>query len=77
MAGLNRGEAVWILLCRLLEEPFDAMGLVASRFRGKSKYEQIITGTLLRVLYKVSLVIADTLMTGYFPSIIKSLTLIL
>ena len=37
VAGLNRGEAVWLLLSRLLEEPFDAMGLVASRFRGKSK----------------------------------------
>ena len=37
VAGLNRGEAVWRVLSRLLEEPFDAQGLVASRLRGKSK----------------------------------------
>lgn len=35
--GLSRGAAVWRLLCRVLEEPFDVLGLVASRFRGKSK----------------------------------------
>ena len=37
VAGLSRGAAVWRLLCLVLEEPFDVLGLVASRFRGKSK----------------------------------------
>ena len=36
VAGFSRGEAVWRVLKWLVVEPFDPLGLVASRFRGKS-----------------------------------------
>ena len=36
-SGLNRGAAIWRMLVRILEQPFEIMGLISSRLRGKAK----------------------------------------
>ena len=36
-SGLPRGAAIWRLLVRILEQPFEVMGLISSRLRGKAK----------------------------------------
>ena len=36
-AGMDRGAAIWRLLQRVLESPFEGMVLVASKLRGKAK----------------------------------------
>lgn len=36
-SGLDRGAAIWRLLTRILVKPFEVMGLISSRLRGKAK----------------------------------------